>query len=157
MGIIVNNDSNGVTVHNYTLDVTKANPYRDGSTGRFSTGGGGGGGSSSSGSSSEIKAAKEDLDNRIKGAESQMGRVPEGTDPKMHAERIKGTVAGYKEGKKALGNKEEMKSLKFAAEYNLKGIKDGTISTARFDYLDVSYLAGYSNAALQVANDYGNL
>ncbi len=45
MGIVVNNDSKPIGVHNHTVDVTKANPYRDGATGRFSTGGGGGGGS----------------------------------------------------------------------------------------------------------------
>lgn len=41
MGIIVNDDSNPIGVHAFTLDVTKANPYKDGATGRFTTGGGG--------------------------------------------------------------------------------------------------------------------
>ena len=44
MGIVVNKDSQPIGVHNHTVDVTKANPYKDGATGRFTTGGGGGGG-----------------------------------------------------------------------------------------------------------------
>lgn len=44
MSIVINDDSNPVGVHAFTLDVEKANPYKDGATGRFTTGGGGGGG-----------------------------------------------------------------------------------------------------------------
>jgi ribosomal protein L15 len=41
-------------------DLEKANPYRDGSTGRFTTGGGGGAGGSSGGGSKGAKSKKLD-------------------------------------------------------------------------------------------------
>ena len=40
MGIVINDDSNGVAVYTYTLDVTKYNPNHAGN-GQFASGGGG--------------------------------------------------------------------------------------------------------------------
>lgn len=44
MSIIINDDSQPISVHAHTLNITKANPYHDGATGRFTSGGAGGGG-----------------------------------------------------------------------------------------------------------------
>ena len=66
MGIIVNDDSNPVGVHTFTLDVTKYNPNH-GSNGQYASGGGGvgagGGDSKSSPNQKKMESALDEAKN----------------------------------------------------------------------------------------------
>jgi hypothetical protein len=126
MGIIINNDSQPINVHTHTVDITKANPYKDGSTGRFTTGGGGAGAGrvnpytgtpNASGVNpftgttqreEQLVQAKEELDNNIVGAQRVLDNAKNTDD----ADLARGTVKGFKDVRGALGDKKAMGKVK---------------------------------------------
>ena len=98
MGIVVNNDSNPIGVHTYTLN--KANPYKDGATGRFTTGGGGGGAGGGGGSSdSAVSPNQKKMESALEQAKTAgMSDSIISSIKDSHAERDKGALEELEAG-----------------------------------------------------------
>jgi hypothetical protein len=157
MGIIINDDSQPVSVHTYTLDVTKANPYHDAASGRFTTGGGGGGGggakpSTGTSSNQAVADAQEDLSNRAKGAEDASRRIKidgaknlRNLQASKTKDRLEGAADGFDVAAGVVGDPTEMKRL--AAKYP-KPTYDSNLD---------AYKTGFHDAIQASVSDYGSL
>jgi hypothetical protein len=117
-------------------------------------GGGRSRGGGAGGSNSQIEAAKEDIDNRIAGAESQLNRTPAGRNVDTHQSHVKGTVDGYKATKTKIGNKKELKKLKTSADSSREQYAQNTDDSGMKSY---AYWAGFSGAVNSIVEAYGDV
>jgi hypothetical protein len=117
-------------------------------------GGGRGRGGGAGDSNSQIEAAKEDIDNRIAGAESQLNRTPAGRNVDTHQSHVKGTVDGYKATKTRIGNKKELKKLKTSADSSREQYVQNTDDSGMKSY---AYWAGFSGAVNSIVEAYGDV
>ena len=105
----------------------------------------------------DISDAKEDIANRIKGAESQVGRLkPSSMSPQdsQTDSRIEGTVKGYKAAGALIGKPDKLGKLKadmVRAKENVLSPSYGIVGTDR------AYVYGFADAVISVADAYGTL
>jgi hypothetical protein len=172
VGIIVNDgDSQPLALHGFTLDVTKANPYKDGATGRFTTGGGGGGGGKTNPRQNpftgepaangvnpftgttqreeKLVQAREELDNNIVGAKRILDNAKNADD----ADLARGAVKGFKDVQGALGDKKAMGKIR-TKRNALAGQLMSPNAALQSDYR-TNY--GYVQATTSALAIYGNL
>ena len=137
-----------------THDQSSHNPKKGGGMG----GGGGGGATSNQSHMGEaITAAKEDIANRIKGAESQVGRTkPSSMRPQdsQTDSRIEGTVKGYKAAGALIGKPNELGKLKADMVRAKKDVLSPSYGIAGTDR---AYVYGFADAVISVADAYGTL
>ena len=128
-------------------------------------GGGAGGGGGSAGETGsdkldlmnqEIAAAKEDVANRIKGAESTLGRNrPSSLRPQdaQAEQRVEGTIKGYKDAGALIGKPMELSKLKSEMVRAKKDIR----TPSYYMRPDNAFVDGYADAVIDVQRAYGNL
>jgi len=113
------------------------------------------GGSGQSHMGEAITDAKEDIANRITGAESQVGRTkPSTTRPQdsQTEQRIQGTIKGYKDAGALIGKPKELGKLKA----NMVRAKKDVMSPST-TITDKAYVNGYADAVISVHSAYGTL
>lgn len=119
--------------------------------GRGGKGGGGGGGSSSPKTKQQdMDDAKEELSNNIIEAEKILSNAKD----KNAADLAKGTVAGFKDVKNALGDKKKMDKVR--VKRNLKAAKmmSGSLAPLQEGYREN---VGYVNAVTNALAQFGDL
>ena len=124
--------------------------------------GGGGSGKTETGSdkldlmNQEIAAAKEDVANRIKGAESTLGRNrPSSLRPQdaQAEQRVEGTIKGYKDAGALIGKPMELSKLKSEMVRAKKDIR----TPSYYMRPDNAFVDGYADAVIDLQRAYGNL
>lgn len=115
---------------------------------------GGGQAGSSSGSTTAIAEAKQGVDNMIRGAESQRGRVPKGVSPKAHEARISGTLDGFKTSKEVIGKPQQLKFFRESAEKSWSRSRQDNSDAG---LISQNYWNGFKNAVITVEAQYGDL
>ena len=124
-------------------------------------GGGGAGGSTSSRGErqdimdSKIAAAKEDIANRVKGAESMRGRTPKEVNPDVADAHIDGLVEGYKESAKLIGERGKLVKLRQESNMSIPPLPSAAADLSEFT--DRAKAKGFAEAVEQVSNRYSDL
>lgn len=163
MGIIVNDGSSKpIALHTYTTDdVEKANPYRDGASGRFTTGGGGGATNPGAGSSlrGKMQRAKEqgmenavgDMNTAVNGATSL---VAESDNAKIKdAAQQASKEANDAQARIDSGNHESAKEYMEVASNTLQGLPE-MAEKAGLDGAIVDKLSAHATEAYEAYMAY---
>jgi hypothetical protein len=116
--------------------------------------GGGVGTSGQSHMGEAISEAQDDIANRIKGAESLLGRSRQAGTRLSGAgqDRIKGTIKGFQDAGSLIGKPKELSKLKSDMVRAKKDVLSPSVSLA-----DAQYVNGYADAVISVHSQYGNL
>ena len=107
-------------------------------------------------SAQDISDAKEDVANRIKGAESTLGRNrPSSLRPQdaQAEQRVEGTIKGYKDAGALIGKPNELSKLKSEMVRAKKDIR----TPSYYMRPDNAFVDGYADAVIDLQRAYGNL
>ncbi len=98
--------------------------------------------------------AKEAVGNMISGAKEKLKNMQASPNKGFAAaiERSKGVIKGYQDARDLIGKPKELAALKSTMNRAKKDIQ-----LPRNSALDKAFVTGYADAAIQVANDYGDI
>jgi hypothetical protein len=155
-----------LTILEFDLPADKAAVIKHGSHNQASHGrkggkGGGAGANSPAPSGSPLEDAqsaatdaKEAVGNMINGAKEKLKNMQASPNKGFSAaiERSKGVIKGYQDARDLIGKPKELAALKSTMNRAKKDIQLPTNSA-----LDKAFVTGYADAAIQVANNYGDI